>query len=150
MNKSLAIACRVVDGFSLDQNPPAGAYKQQLVNIVKSFYTHSGDYVGPTVQCRRVIELYFSGLLETKFATPVKRQIEAAKRAGDIPKNAGNGCNAVVLLAAAKGIITQDECDVALHIKDFGNKIHDEAGVGSSVDAKYALQSCLHLLRRRT
>ena len=149
MNKSLEIACRVVDGFSLDQNPAAGAYKQQLVNIVKSFYTHSGDYVGPTVQCRRVVELYLSRLLEARFATPIKRQVEAAKRAGDIPKNAGNGCNAVVLLAAAKGLITEGERNVALHIKDFGNKIHDDAGVGSSVDAKYALQSCLHLLRRQ-
>ena len=81
MNNSLDIARWVVDGFSFEKNATAGAYKQQLLNIVKSYYTHSGDYVGPTVQCRRVIELYLSRLLEAKVGRPIRQQIKEAKGA---------------------------------------------------------------------
>ncbi len=150
MNNSLDIARRVVDGFSFEKNATAGAYKQQLLNIVKSYYTHSGDYVGPTVQCRRVIELYLSRLLEAKVGRPIRQQIKVAKGAREIPRDAGIGCNAVIQLAAKKGVITENEKTIALHIKDFGNKIHDEGGVGKAIDAKYAIQSCLHLLHRKS
>jgi hypothetical protein len=148
MNKSLDVARQIIDAFCLHSNAAARLYKEQLVNIVKSYYTHSGDYVGPTVECRRVVELYLSQALEAKFGTLIRQQIEAAKAAREISKKAGIGCNAVIQLAAAKRMITDEERRVALHIKDFGNKIHDRAGVGTAIDARYAMQSCLHLLRR--
>ena len=88
LDRALDIARRVIDGFSFEENAAAGTYKQQLVNIIASYYTHSGDYVGPTVQCRRVIELYLSRLLETKVGTPIRQQLKQAKAAGEIPKNA--------------------------------------------------------------
>jgi len=150
MNTSLDIAGRVIDAFAFEENTIVGAYKQQLVNIVKSYYTHSGDYIGPTVQCRRVIELYLSRLLESHFSKPIKQQVKEAKAAREISKDAGIGCNAVIQLAAKKGIITDDERTVASTIKDFGNKIHDEGGVGNAIDAKYAIQACLHLLHRKS
>jgi len=142
INKAFVVANSIIDDLPFI----AKDYKGEITNILRSYY--SGVYVGTAVLCRRVIELYLAQLLEAKFGKPVSKLVKEAKVKGEIPKKIGPGLYVVLELAKIRDIITNQEYLVASHIKDFGNSIHDRGGVNNAVDAKYAIQSCLHLLHR--
>jgi hypothetical protein len=124
------------------------ATKSEVTNILRSYY--SEVYVGAAVLCRRVVELHISDLLIQKHgnAVSIKTLIKKGKASGKIPKDAGPGLFATLALAHADGVLTPAEYEIATHIKDFGNNIHDKGGVENEVDAKFAIQACLHLLHR--
>jgi hypothetical protein len=45
--------------------------------------------------------------------------------------------------------ISDNEYAIATRIKDFGNNIHEKGGIENSLDAKYAIQACLHLVLKQ-
>jgi len=52
------------------------------------------------------------------------------------------------MVAKSKEFLTLSEFKITSSIKDFGNRIHDKGGMENAVDAKYAIQACIHLIRR--
>ena len=124
------------------------ADKSELANILRSYY--SDVYVATVVLCRRLVELRLSDLLVSKHGgtDSIKQLVQKGKLTGKVPKGAGPGLFSVLALALADGVLGQSEYEIATHIKDFGNRIHDRGGVQNELDAKYAIQSCIHLLHR--
>jgi hypothetical protein len=51
-------------------------------------------------------------------------------------------------VAEWKKIINSEELDICSQIKDFGNKIHEHNRIKNYVDAKLAVQTSIHILRR--
>jgi hypothetical protein len=143
-NTAAEIAGGIIRGFAFLN----AADRSELSNILKSYY--SEVYVASIVLCRRLIELRLSDLLVSKHGgtESIKQLIKKGKATGKIPKDAGPGLFSVLALALADGLLSQSEHKIATHIKDFGNRIHDRGGVQNELDAKYAIQSCIHLLHR--
>jgi hypothetical protein len=142
INKSFEIASELVECFRfLDEN-----LKDEVLEIIKSYY--GSIYIGVAVLCRRVIEIYISEKLEKKFGLSIKEQIIISKKNMEMPKNVGPGLFAVLELAKLRGIINDQEHILGSNIKDFGNGVHDKGTSKNKIDAKYALQACIHLIHR--
>jgi hypothetical protein len=122
--------------------------KSELASILSCYY--SDVYIAAVVLCRRLVELRLSDLLVSKHGgtESIKQLVKKGKAAGKTPKDAGPGLFSVLALALADAALTESEHKIATHIKDFGNRIHDRGGVQNELDAKYAIQSCIHLLHR--
>lgn len=141
LNLSIGTIKSIVDGMTFIRPD----YKDEINNILKNYYMDV--YVGVVVFCRRVIELYLRELLERTLNKPIKRVINAARLAGQIPGSSVKGLAIIGELSRINNLITDKEYNLISHIKTFGNYIHRRGGL-SEVDAKYALQSCLHILHR--
>jgi hypothetical protein len=122
--------------------------RAEVTKILRTYY--SDVYIGTAVLCRRLVELHVSDLVVQRHGntSSIKELVKNGKASGKIPKNTGPGLFAILVLALADGVLTPAEHEIATHIKDFGNNIHEEGGVENEVDSKYAIQACLHLLHR--
>jgi hypothetical protein len=142
LNKAFQIAQKVVDCLRfLDSDS-----KSEVTGIIKSYY--SSVYIGTAVLCRRIIELTISAKMEKQFGVPIKKQVQTAKKNGEIDKSIGPGLYGVLELAKLRSVISGKEHTLASSIKDFGNNIHETGGIKNTLDAKYAVQACLHLVNR--
>lgn len=142
LNNAFQIAQKVVDCLHFLDNDS----KSEVMDIIKSYY--SSIYIGTAVLCRRIIELSISAKMEKQFGVPIKDQIKAAKKNGEISKSIGPGLHGILELAKLRGIISPNEYVLTSNIKDFGNNIHEKGGIKNALDAKYAIQACLHLIHR--
>lgn len=120
--------------------------RKEVLGIIKSYY--SSVFIGTAVLCRRLIEIVISEKLEKQFNVTIKEQIKLAKQKGEIAKGIGPGLHGILELAKLRHAISDNEYAIATRIKDFGNNIHEKGGIENSLDAKYAIQACLHLVHR--
>ena len=106
--------------------------------------------MGTAVLCRRVVELFVTDLLIKRHGSPVpiSKLLKEATTSGKIPKETGPGLFGILALALADGVISNPDYNIASHLREFGNNIHEKGGVQNEVDAKYAIQACIHLLHR--
>jgi hypothetical protein len=142
LNNAFQVAQKIVDSLHfLD-----ASLKLEVINIIKSYY--SSVFIGTAVLCRRAIELAVSAKMERLFGIPIRKQVQQAKKNGEISKSIGPGLYGILELAKVRSAISPNEHTLASNIKDFGNNIHEEGGISNSLDAKYAIQACLHFLHR--
>jgi hypothetical protein len=120
--------------------------QNELFDILFS-YTAS-IYIGVVVLCRRVLELALKEILTETYRSSIKTLVKGCRNAGALNPGVGRGLFQILAVAKWKGLLTLNEFEVASHIKDFGNRIHDKGGVKNAVDAKYAMRACIHILRR--
>lgn len=76
------------------------------------------------------------------------RAIKSCHKAGVLKSGMRRSLFAILIVAKWKKLLTASEFKVASHIKDFGNRIHDKGRIENAVDAKYAIESCIHIVRR--
>jgi len=142
MNVSYRLLNDIVDNLTFLGDD----FRREVVNILKNYY--SQVYIGAAVLCRRVIEVYLKELLAIRCRKTVQVLTKEAKASGQLAKDARRGLYTVLELAKLHGLITQEEHEIGSYIKSVGNDIHEKGGVENEIDAKYAIQSCMHILHR--
>jgi hypothetical protein len=120
--------------------------RKEVSNILISY--SASVYIGVVVLCRRILEIMLTQILIKKYETSINDLIEECKKEGVLKGNVRQGLFAILMVAKSKKVLTSEEFKIATDIKDFGNRIHSIGGVNSAIDAKYALQACIHILRR--
>lgn len=120
--------------------------RKEVSNILFSYA--ASVYIGVVVLCRRVLELVLTQILTETYETSIDTLVKRCHKAGVLKGSVRRGLFAILMVAKWKEFLTLSEFKIASHIKDFGNRIHDKGGVENVVDAKYAVQACIHVLRR--
>jgi hypothetical protein len=120
--------------------------QNELSNILLSYAAKV--YIGAVVLCRRVLELALAQILTEKCRSSIDLLVESCQRAGALGAGARRGMFVILTVAKWKGLLTDDEFEIASHVKDFGDRIHDKGGLENAIDAKYAIEACIHILRR--
>jgi len=142
LNESLAVMKRIayeIPDLSSDLQP-------EVSNILCSYVV--SVYVGVVVLCRRVLELALKNILVATYKKQISALIQECQQAGILKGGARSGLYPILVVAKWKGILTSNEFEIASNIKNFGNRIHESGGVENHIDAKYAIQRCIHVLRR--
>jgi tetratricopeptide (TPR) repeat protein len=119
--------------------------REEVSDILRAYAVRV--YIGVVVLCRRVLEITITQILTGTYGVAIDTLVKECRKTGVLPSRAG-GLYAVLEAARWKGILTTQEFDIASGIKDFGNRIHDKDRLEDAIDAKYAIQACIHLLRR--
>ena len=141
LNQSTSVLNRIAQEIP---NLSAGQRKE-ISDILRAYAVRV--YIGVVVLCRRVLELTIKQILTESYGMPIDALVKECRKAGILTDRAA-GLFAILTVAKWKGVLTPQEFNIASGIKDFGNRIHDKDRLEDAVDAKYAIQACIHLLRR--
>jgi hypothetical protein len=120
--------------------------QKEVANILVSYA--ASVYIGVVVLCRRVLELILTQALTEIYKVSLNTLVKECRKAGMLRGGVRRGLFAVLVVAKSKEFLTLSEFKIASSIKDFGNRIHDKGEMENVVDAKYAIQACIHILRR--
>ncbi len=126
-----------------DLNPDA---QKEILNILLSYA--GSIYLGAAVLCRRVLELTLTQILTTRYKKTIPQLIKECQKTGSLDKGIGPGLYGVLMVSKSRRVLMSSEFEIASNIKDFGNRIHSPGGVKNAIDAKYAIQACIHIMRR--
>lgn len=120
--------------------------QREILDILLSYAV--SVYLGSVVLCRRVLELTLTKLLFEKYKMSIPALIKECRKTGVLKGGIRPDLFGILMVAKSKGVLTSSEFEIASHIKDFGNRIHPPSRVKNAVDAKYAIQACIHIMRR--
>jgi hypothetical protein len=138
INSMKWIAQRIPNLSPYQRNEVSGILKNYSISV----------YIGVVALCRRIIEMALRDILSERCNTSVENLIKDCVKSGVLKGRPGPGLYPILVVAKWKEIINEDDFNVAKKIKDFGDRIHDRGGVRNAIDAKFAIQACIRILRQ--
>jgi tetratricopeptide (TPR) repeat protein len=120
--------------------------REEISGILKSYSV--SVYIGAVVLCRRIIEMAIKDTLSKISGETISSLVAQCKQAGVLEGRQGNGLYQILQVARWKNVISSSDFDIAIAIKNYGDRIHIKDGVKEELHAKYAIQACIRILRQ--